>query len=158
MRSLGPVSYNDLSLGLEASFYEASYLDPSFKVNSDEIFSIPGILSSDISFDVQGNIFVTYETASGVYIYWYDPSLAVFTHTLISPGALNPWCCIDTTNFVLVEYASNIVCCELGGRVVVYNSSNRFTSYYDTGIVLGSQKILSAGMDDYKFRYNIGIG
>lgn len=166
-RHPGGVNISDASQGLEVKVWTAVY-----DVTSEEVtvtapgspvtalFTAADITEIDLAFDQNMRPLIAYVQAGQAKFYWYDPTLANYTHTNLPVGSTTPRCAMDDTRYQFQALSDIIIAYVRAGSLYFRAQRDRYTVEYLllAGVAGGLVRVGMSAQWRFQFELDGGDG
>lgn len=136
-RHIGGRDLSDPSSGLEVKVWTATYDVEAEEVRvsapgsgTTTLFAAADLEEIDLAFDQNMRPIVAYVQAGEAKLYWYDPTIAGYTHTLLPAGSSTPRCALDDTRYQFQTQSDVIVAYVKAGALYFRAQRDRYLVEY----------------------------
>jgi len=149
----GGIALNDPSQGLNVRVWKCFVDGSDVRVQAEPdpsivIFSQAGIVSLSFCFDQNMRPCVTYETAGGVFLRWYDSAVTNYITTAWGPTIRSPRVCLDDKRLTQFALKSDIIFGYVRGEFLCYRQQrDRFNT----------ERVLQGGVGPTVRLNNVGL-
>lgn len=96
----GPIHLQDPSQGLQYQIWRARIVADTVYITSatkpeTPVITVRGIQEVSLAFDQNARYVVLYLVQGNMWLYWHDPAIQQYTHTLLETGVISPRASLD---------------------------------------------------------------
>ena len=131
----GPIYLQDASRGLQHQIWRARIVADTVYLTSPTtpetpILTVRGIKSVSLAFDQNARHLLTYLLGNEVWLYWYDPVIQGYTHTLFETGADSPRVTLDDKRELQRDSSEVILAYVKNGNLYYRGQRDRYQIPY----------------------------
>ena len=131
----GPIYLQDASQGLQYQVWRARIVADTVYLTSPTtpetpIITVRGIKSVSLAFDQNARHLLAYLLGDDVWLYWYDPAIQRYTHTLFETGVISPRVTLDDKREMQRDYSEIILAYVKDGNLYYRGQRDRYQIPY----------------------------
>ncbi len=154
----GPIHLQDPSQGLQYQIWRARIVADTVYITSattpeTPVITVRGIQEVSLAFDQNARSVVLYLVQGNMWLYWHDPTIQQYTHTLLETGVISPRASLDDKREMQRDNSEIILAYVKDGNLYYRGQRDRYQIPYllQTGV---AGRLMRIGMNiNYRFQF-----